>query len=94
MSAPSRTRRSALVLVVTPGERATLRAWTRSRTLPFPQVRAAQIVLGVAAGDSIVSVAQTLGLHRRHVYRWLRRWQAAGLAGLRPRRRGTPGGAP
>lgn len=81
-------RRSALVIVLTAPERAELARWPRRPGLPWLQVRAGQIVLRVAQGEPLAVVARALGLSRKHVYGWLRRWQAQGVAGLVPKKRG------
>jgi transposase len=78
-------RHTALVITLTPGDRATLEAWGRSRTLPYVVMRRARLILLCADGLPIVHAAAQVGLTRRHAYVWLKRWQAEGLAGLQDR---------
>jgi hypothetical protein len=89
-------RRTALHVELTPEERRTLTRWQRQRTLPGGVMRRARLLLLVADGLALSEVARRVGLNRPHVYTWVRRFQAEGLAGLeeRPRRRrgGTNGG--
>ena len=77
---PGRTTR--LRIVLTPEERATLEAWQRSTTLPAALARRGRILLLLAAGLSITTVAARVGLTRPHVYKWVRRFQAQGIEGL------------
>ena len=87
---PRGGRRSKVHLTLTPIERATLTGWLRKPTLPAVQVRRARLVLLVADGRlTLVRIASTIGLSRRHVYKWLARFQAEGCPGLlskRPRK--------
>jgi Helix-turn-helix domain len=86
-------RATHLTVRLTPAERRTLEAWQRSLTLTAGQVRRGRILLLLAEGRSISSVADTVGISRRFVYKWARRFQAQGLQGLhdlpRPDRRQT-----
>src|SRR5260221_220884 len=89
-----RGRTSVLTVTLTPAERATLERWQRSPSLPAALVRRARCVLLRAGGRPIWEIAQWVGPSRKAVYhaRWA--WQAAGLAGLAPRRRGRPPAVP
>jgi transposase len=44
-----------------------------------------QAVLEVAAGASVVEVAERFGVSRQAVHRWVRRYRAEGLEGLADR---------
>lgn len=81
-------RTTRLTVALTPAERQTLHAWQRSRSLPVRQARRARLLLLLAAGLGVSQTARAVGISRRHVYRWVARFQAQGLAGLhdRPRR--------
>ena len=84
---PRGGRRSKVHLTLTPTERATLTGWLRKPTLPAVQVRRARLVLLVADGRlTLVRIASTIGLSRRHMYKWLARFQAEGCAGLLSKR--------
>jgi len=61
--------------------------------MPVGRVRRGLIVLMLDAGASVSATARTVGISRRFVYKWVRRFLAQGVAGLidqpRPGRRGT-----
>jgi hypothetical protein len=78
----ARGRKTALTIRPTAEERQTLLAWQRSRTIPAGHARRARIILLLAAGMPISHIAATVGLSRRFVYKWGRRFLAEGLAGL------------
>jgi Winged helix-turn helix len=90
----ARGRRTQLRVVLTDVEREELERWQRLLTQEHGSVRRGRIILLVAAGQPLTDVARTVGISRRFVYKWVRRFQAQGLAGLesqrspgRPRRR-------
>lgn len=82
-----RGRHSALTITLTPHEQQTLAAMVRQTTIRAGLHRRAQVVLLRAQGQPITAIAQTCQLARQHVYKWLRRWEAEGLAGLQDRAR-------
>ena len=63
-------------------DRATLRSWTRSRTLAAGRAERARIVLSVADGAGTSAVARQVGVSRPTVIKWRDRFAAHGLAGL------------
>jgi transposase len=68
-----------------------LERWVRSRTAPQRQVERARIVLGAAEGKSGYELSEELGVSRPTIQRWLDRFEADGLDGLRDRpRSGRP----
>jgi biotin operon repressor len=76
-----------------PEERQTLLAWQRAPTIRAGLVRRARIILLLADGVPITDIAATVGISRRHAYKWIQRFMQEGLAGLedkpgRGRRRG------
>ena len=82
-------RPTHLTVTLTDAERQTLLAWQRRPTLRAALVRRGRILLLVAAGGmSLSQIAHAVGISRRFVYLWVRRFQAQGVAGLhdRPRR--------
>ncbi len=81
-------RTSQLTITLTPAEHATLLAWQRARRLPAAPVRRGRIVLLRAAGLSLAEIGRLVGVSRKAVYHALWAFQAAGLAGLAPRRPG------
>ncbi len=54
----------------------------------YALARRARMVLLLADGMSITDVAATVGISRRHVYKWVQRFVQKGLEGLhdKPRR--------
>ena len=86
-------RKTSLIIRLTPEERQTLLAWQRAPTIRAGLVRRARIILLLADGVPITEIAATVGLSRRHAYKWIQRFMQEGLAGLedkpgRGRRRG------
>ena len=78
----ARGRKTALVIHLTPEERETLLAWQRATTISAGRARRGRIILLVADGVPITEIAHTIGISRRFVYKWVERFQQAGLAGL------------
>jgi hypothetical protein len=90
-----RGRRTSFTIRLTPAERLTLLGWQRATTVPAGLARRARLLLLVADGLTITEAAATVGLSRRHTYKWLQRFGQEGLEGLaekpgRGRRRGVP----
>jgi hypothetical protein len=87
-----RDKPTTVLIVITPEEHATLTSWQRTTTMPAGLQRRGQIILLLGQGVPMTQIAVRVGMTRRHIYKWMRRWQAAGLAGLhsapcgRPRR--------
>ena len=77
-----------MTLRLTPADQQTLRAWQRSTTLPAGLARRGRLLLLRAEGMPICTIAATVGISRRFVYKWVRRFLAQGLEGLadKPRR--------
>jgi Winged helix-turn helix len=84
----ARGRRTSFTIRLTPAERLTLLAWQRATTIPAGQARRARLLLLLADGMTITEAAATVGLSRRHSYKWIQRFVQEGLAGLheKPRR--------
>jgi transposase len=79
------------VRALTEEEREELRRRAQSRTAPARVVERARMVLGVAGGETAPTVARRLGLGTDVVRQWIKRFNAAGLAGLEDRpRAGRP----
>jgi len=57
------------------------------QTVPVRRARRGRLLLLLEAGLPITRIAATVGISRRFVYKWARRFQAQGLQGLydRPR---------
>ena len=70
-----------------------LEALQRSTTLPAGLARRGRLILLLAAGTPISEIARLVGMERRHVYKWARRFQTDQLAGLIDLPRGRPRGS-
>src|SRR5689334_17662690 len=69
-------------LRIGPHEASILQDIARSRSLPWFQVQRAQIVLGVAAGESIQHLAVRTQHDPSTIWRICRRYEDSGLPGL------------
>src|SRR4029450_5745999 len=76
-----------------PAEDRRLRKLAASRHAPASWIQRARIITASWDGATVTQVAQSLGCHPKTVYKWLHRFNAAGLDGLadlprpgRPRR--------
>jgi DNA invertase Pin-like site-specific DNA recombinase len=78
----ARGRKTSLTIRLTPADRQTLLAWQRARTVPAGRARRARIILLLADGVTITAIAATVGLSRRHTYKWIQRFVQEGLEGL------------
>ena len=78
----ARGRKTSFTIRLTPAERLTLLTWQRAPTISAGVARRARLLVLVADGMTITEAAATVGLSRRHSYKWLRRFVQDGLAGL------------
>jgi hypothetical protein len=78
----ARGRKTHLTITLTPEERRTLRAWQRSTTIRIGLLRRARIILLVADGVAITDIAAMVGINRRFVYKWARRFLEQRVEGL------------
>ena len=78
----ARGRKTSLSIRLTPAERLTLLAWQRATTIPAGLARRARLLLLLGDGMTITEAAATVGLSRRHTYKWIQRFVQEGLAGL------------
>ena len=91
----ARGRTSSLRIVLSPTERETLERWQRSTTLAAGLARRGRLILLRAAGHSPSAVAQLVGIQRRIVRQWAKRFLAQRLDGLADAPgRGAKGGVP
>ena len=88
-----RGRRTSFSIRLTPAERLTLLTWQRATTVPAGLARRARLLLLLADGMTITEAATTVGLSRRHTYKWIQRVMQEGLEGLvdKPGRGQRPG---
>ena len=89
----ARGRKTALTITLTPEERQTLLAWQRSTTIRSGLLRRARLILLLADGVAITTIAARVGISRRFVYKWVQRFLAQGIEGLadKPGRGYQPG---
>jgi len=78
----ARGRRTSFTIRLTPAERRTLLTWQRATTVPAGLARRARLLLLLADGMTITEAAATVGLSRRHTYKWIQRFVQEGLEGL------------
>ena len=77
-----RGRKTSFTIHLTPAQRQTLLAWQRSTLIPAGLARRGRIVLLLADGVTITDIAATVGISRRHTYKWIQRFVQARLEGL------------
>ena len=89
----ARGRKTSFSIRLTPAERRTLLTWQRATTVPAGLARRARLLLLLADGVTITEAAATVGLSRRHSYKWIQRFLEESVAGLqdRPGRGQRPG---
>ena len=78
----ARGRKTSLTIHLTPAQRQTLLAWQRATTISAGRARRGRIILLVAEGMPIATVAATVGISRRFVYKWVQRFLEKGFEGL------------
>ena len=77
-----RGRKTSLTIRLTPAQRQTLLAWQRSTTISAGLARRSRIILLLADRMPITDIAATVGVSRRFVYRWAKRFVQERLEGL------------
>ena len=77
-----RGRKTSFSIRLTPAERLTLLTWQRSTIIPAGLARRGRLLLLLADGMTITEAAATVGLSRRHTYKWIRRFMQEGIEGL------------
>ena len=78
----ARGRKTSLTINLTAEQRRTLMSWQRSTTIPAGRARRGRIILQLANGMPISHIATTVGISRRFVYKWAKRFQQHGVEGL------------
>ena len=84
----ARGRTTSLTVCLTPAERQLLVARQRATNIPAGLARRARIIILMVDGVMITAIAATVGMSRRHVYKWIQRFVQEGLEGLQGRSRG------
>ena len=82
----ARGRTTSLTIRLTAEECQTLTAWQRSTTIPAGRARRGRIILLLADGMSLTKVAIIVGISRRFVYKWAKRFLECRLEGLTDKR--------
>ena len=77
-----RRRHTSLTIHLTAEERQTLMVWQRSTTIGAGRARRGRMILLLADGVPISHIATTVGISRRFVYKWVKRFLQEGLEGL------------
>src|SRR5215831_1934021 len=78
----SRGRTTSFTIRLTPAERQTLLAWQRATTISAGRARRGRVILLIADGVPISHIAATVGISRRFVYKWAKRFEKSRLEGL------------
>jgi len=78
----ARGRKTTLTIYLTPAQRQMLLAWQRATTISAGRARRARIIVLVADGVPLTDVAATVGISRRFVYKWVKRFLEQGVEGL------------
>ncbi|SRR6266851_7459157 len=78
----ARGRTTSLTIHLTPAERQTLLAWQRATTISAGLARRGRIILLLADRMPIIDIAATVGISRRFVYKWAKRFMQERLEGL------------
>ncbi|MBM3941911.1 MAG: helix-turn-helix domain-containing protein [SAR202 cluster bacterium] len=87
----TRGRRTNLAIDLTPEERKTLESWQRSTTIQAGRARRGRIILMLSDGISVTEIAYAVGIRRRFVYKWAKRFTELGVPGLTDKQgRGRP----
>ena len=81
-------RNTSFTIRLTPAERLTLLTWQRAPTVTAGLARRARFILLLADGVTITAIAATVGMSRRHAYKWIQWFVQERLQGLadKPRR--------
>jgi hypothetical protein len=82
-----RGRKRSFSLQLTEKQRAELLRWQRSSTLPVGWVRRARLILLLDQNQPVGAAAATAGLAPKNARKWVRRFLADGLAGLKDQQR-------
>ena len=87
-----RGRKTTLIVRLEPQQRDELESWQRKTSMPAGLVRRARAILELADCGCICEAARRVGMSRRHMEKWAKRFLAGGVAGLHDKPR--PGRKP
>jgi DNA-binding NarL/FixJ family response regulator len=90
-----RGRKTSVVIHLNSDDRTALQKLQRSPAIRAGRTRRSRIILLLANGVPVSAIARTLGISRRQVYKWAKRFLTEGVGGLadkpgRGRRRPPP----
>ena len=77
-----RGRHTSLTISLTATERQTLTAWQRSTTIPAGRAKRGRIILLLADRMPLSHISRMVGISRRFVYKWAKRFLQDGLEAL------------
>lgn len=83
-------RTALLKPILTPEDVLDLQRLLRAQSTPYGVARRAQVLLALHGNMTQQLAAETYGLSRQHVRKWIKRWNALGMEGIRDRRNGRP----
>ncbi len=75
-------RKTNLILLLSPEERQILESWQRSTTIRAGLAKRGRIILSLSEGVSISEISRRVGIRRRFIYKWAKRFQEKRLSGL------------
>lgn len=78
----ARGRKSKVIIFLNTKEKQKLEAWQRSTTIASGLARRARIILMSCEGYSFTKISLMVGINRRHIYKWVKRFIKKRLAGL------------
>ena len=78
----ARGRKTSLTIDLTLEEQQMLLAWQQSTTIRAGYARRGRIILLVAEGMAISHIADMVGINRRFIYKWAKRFLHERVAGL------------
>jgi len=78
----ARGRHTSITIRLTTKERQTLLAWQRSTSIPAGRARRGRVILLMADRVPISHIADTVGISRRFVYKWVQRFLRESVEGL------------
>jgi hypothetical protein len=86
-----RVAKTAISIKLTPQEDRELRLIVRRQKAPYQEVVRASLILYLSKGESFSDVARKVGVARRIVYKWAKRFLVERMEGLKDRpRSGRP----
>ena len=76
-------RKTSLRITLDQDTRRELESWQRSTRVAIGLARRGRIILLLSRGESVMDISRTVGIQRRHVYKWATRFLTGGTQALR-----------